>query len=138
MISAGVQPMNGPTGLIFAMRSRYRNQSNGTEAFFDEADTAFSGTDSSATEAELGSGYVANSDGASVGFGTTAQSGTNPGLLSPDSDATQLAYRVGRGMDTEDAEGLGEGNNGLQPDGFLNREGHRYCKVTCSESRIQP
>src|SRR6056300_1042223 len=38
---AGVQPMNGPTGLIFAMRSRYTNQS-GTEAFFDEPDSAFS------------------------------------------------------------------------------------------------
>ena len=34
---AGVQPMNGPTGLIFAMRSRYENQS-GTEALFNEAD----------------------------------------------------------------------------------------------------
>ena len=33
---AGVQPMNGPTGLIFAMRSRYTGQS-GTEALFDEA-----------------------------------------------------------------------------------------------------
>src|SRR6056300_1818096 len=41
---AGVQPMNGPTGLIFAMRSRYNNQS-GTEAFFNEVDTAFSGQD---------------------------------------------------------------------------------------------
>ena len=41
---AGVQPMSGPTGLIFAMRSRYTNQS-GTEAFFNEADTAFSGQD---------------------------------------------------------------------------------------------
>jgi hypothetical protein len=39
---AGVQPMSGPTGLIFAMRSRYTNQ-NGTEAFFNEADSAFSG-----------------------------------------------------------------------------------------------
>jgi hypothetical protein len=39
---AGVQPMSGPTGLIFAMRSRYVNQ-NGTEAFFNEADSAFSG-----------------------------------------------------------------------------------------------
>ena len=39
---AGVQPMNGPTGLIFAMRSRYNDQS-GTETFFDEVDTAFSG-----------------------------------------------------------------------------------------------
>ena len=35
---AGVQPMNGPTGLIFAMRSRYKTQ-GGTEALFDEADT---------------------------------------------------------------------------------------------------
>jgi len=40
---AGVQPMTGPTGLIFAMRSRYTNQS-GNEAFFDEPDAQFSGT----------------------------------------------------------------------------------------------
>jgi hypothetical protein len=40
---AGVQPMSGPTGLIFAMRSRYTNQT-GTEALFNEADTSFSGT----------------------------------------------------------------------------------------------
>ena len=44
---AGVQPMNGPTGLIFAMRSKYGTQ-NGPETFFDEVDTGFSGTDSSA------------------------------------------------------------------------------------------
>ena len=41
---AGVQPMSGPTGLIFAMRSRYTSQS-GNEAFFDEPDAQFSGTD---------------------------------------------------------------------------------------------
>ena len=40
---AGVQPMTGPTGLIFAMRARYQNQS-GSEAFFNEANTAFSGS----------------------------------------------------------------------------------------------
>jgi hypothetical protein len=107
---AGVQPMNGPTGLIFAMRSKYGTQ-NGPETFFDEVDSAFSGSDSSATEAEQGSGYVSGSDGTSVGFGTTAQGGTNPGLLSPDANSTQLAYKVGQGMDTEDAEGLGEGSN---------------------------
>ena len=44
MTLAGVQPMNGPTGLIFAMRSKYTNQA-GTEAFFDEADTTFSATE---------------------------------------------------------------------------------------------
>ena len=40
---AGVQPMSGPTGLIFAMKSRYTAQ-DGTEALFDEADTDFSGS----------------------------------------------------------------------------------------------
>ena len=38
----GVQPMTGPTGLIFAMKSRYSTQ-GGTEALFNEADTGFSG-----------------------------------------------------------------------------------------------
>ena len=39
---AGVQPMTGPTGLIFAMRSKYSTQ-GGSEAFYGEADTDFSG-----------------------------------------------------------------------------------------------
>ena len=38
----GVQPMTQPTGLIFAMKSRYTAQ-NGTEALFNEADTDFAG-----------------------------------------------------------------------------------------------
>jgi hypothetical protein len=42
---AGVQPMTGPTGLIFAMRARYVNQT-GSEAFFNEANTMFSGVGS--------------------------------------------------------------------------------------------
>jgi len=42
---AGVQPMTGPTGLIFAMRARYDSQS-GSEAFYNEANTIFSGTPS--------------------------------------------------------------------------------------------
>ena len=42
----GVQPMSGPTGLIFAMKSRYTAQ-DGTEALFNEADSAFSGSASS-------------------------------------------------------------------------------------------
>ena len=42
---AGVQPMTGPTGLIFAMRARYANQT-GTEAFYNEANTIFSGNTS--------------------------------------------------------------------------------------------
>ena len=42
---AGVQPMTGPTGLIFAMRARYNNQT-GSEAFYNEANTIFSGNTS--------------------------------------------------------------------------------------------
>ncbi len=106
---AGVQPMNGPTGLIFAMRSKYATQ-GGPEAFFDEVNTAWSAQDDD-LNAILGSGYVSGSDGANVGFGTTAQSGSNPGLLSPDSNATQAAYNAGQGMDTENAEGLGYGGD---------------------------
>ena len=99
---AGVQPMNGPTGLIFAMRSRFNNQT-GTEALFNEADSAFSGQDDGL---DVTSGFT---DG-SVGLGTTAQQGSNPGLLSgaaSPTDATQ--YNVGSGMRTDDAEALGNG-----------------------------
>ena len=72
---AGVQPMNGPTGLIFAMRSRYENQS-GTEALFNEANTAFSGQDAGG---DLTAGFA---DGA-VGLGTNVQAGDNPSVLNP-------------------------------------------------------
>jgi len=100
---AGVQPMNGPTGLIFAMRSRFTNQS-GTEALFNEADTAFSGQNEGF---DLTSGFTAT--GASnVGLGTTAQSGSNPGLLAATaSQANATDYNVGQGMRTDDAEDLG-------------------------------
>lgn len=47
----GVQPMSGPTGLIFAMRSRYINQTGG-EALYQEADTAFGGSGSSGATAQ--------------------------------------------------------------------------------------
>ena len=96
---AGVQPMNGPTGLIFAMRSRYANQS-GPETFYNEVDTAYSGQGSTFAETD---GWV---DG-SVGLGTTSQSGSNPGLLNPISGATSTTYNVGQGMRTDEAEALG-------------------------------
>jgi len=49
----GVQPMTGPTGLIFAMRTRYAGQ-GGTEAFFNEANTQFSGANGAVTAAIAG------------------------------------------------------------------------------------
>ena len=96
---AGVQPMSGPTGLIFAMRSRYTNQS-GTEAFFNEPDTAFSGQNEGF---DLTNGMT----GAAAGLGTTVQSGTNPSVLNPTGTADKTAYSVGQGMRTDDAEDLG-------------------------------
>ena len=96
---AGVQPMSGPTGLIFAMRSRYTNQS-GTETFYNEVDTAFSGQDSSFGLAGFGS--------TAAGIGTTTQAGTNPSVLNPVGGAgDQTAYNVGQGMVTGDSENLG-------------------------------
>ena len=57
----GVQPMTGPTGLIFAMKSRYSTQ-GGTEALFDEANTAFSGAASGDTGSEGSSDPFAAED----------------------------------------------------------------------------
>ena len=100
---AGVQPMSGPTGLIFAMRSRYTNQS-GTETFYNEVDTAFSGQDDGLDE-------TAGMSDAAAGLGTTAQAGTNPAVLNPVGTATSTDYNVGQGMVTGDAENLGSGAN---------------------------
>jgi len=104
---AGVQPMNGPTGLIFAMRSRKDSQS-GDETFFDEVDTAFS-AQNDGNDLTQGSYTDQASDGASVGFGTTspgANQGNNPGALNA-SGGAQTDYAVGQGMQTGDAEALG-------------------------------
>ena len=76
---AGVQPMTGPTGLIFAMRSRYSSQT-GTEAFYNEADNDFSG-------------------------GNTQMQGTNPAVLN---DAAPGTYVSGVAMQTSAAEALGD------------------------------
>jgi hypothetical protein len=80
---AGVQPMTGPTGLIFAMKSKYATQ-GGTEAFFDEANTGFSGTGTQqadptglggVTDAVAGEGIVNETDvlsGLGLGLSTAA------------------------------------------------------------------
>ena len=101
---AGVQPMSGPTGLIFAMRSRYSSQ-GGTEALFDEADTAFSGQSANFDN-------TAGFTNGGVGLGTTAQGGSNPGLLNPEGSQTGTTYSVGQGMRTDEAENLGDGTEG--------------------------
>jgi len=75
---AGVQPMTQPTGLIFAMKSRYSTQ-GGTEALFNEADTDFSGTGTHA-----GSTWNPSSNTTGTGLSTAAgerlgQGGTGDG-----------------------------------------------------------
>jgi len=69
---AGVQPMTQPTGLIFAMKSRYSTQ-GGTEALFNEADTDFSGTGTHANDAGN------NTASATTGTGLTTAAGERLG-----------------------------------------------------------
>jgi hypothetical protein len=97
---AGVQPMSGPTGLIFAMRSRYKSMS-GTEAFYDEPDSAFSGQNFTRN-------LTAGMTDTAAGMGTTSQSGSNPAALNPISSASSFGYDVGQGMTTANAEALGD------------------------------
>ena len=100
---AGVQPMSGPTGLIFAMRSRFTSQS-GTEAFYNEVDTTFSGNDSNSDE-------TAGFTDTPAGFGSASQQGSNPAILNPVGTAATPGYNVGQGLVTGDAENLGSGAN---------------------------
>jgi len=111
---AGVQPMSGPTGLIFAMRSRLTSQS-GTETFYNEVDSAFSGQDAGYDI----TGTASFADGP-VGFGTTNQTGTNPSALNPVGTASTNTgvYNVGEGMATGSAENLSTGNNAFNQMAF--------------------
>ena len=86
----GVQPMTGPTGLIFAMKSRFGTQ-GGTEALFNEADSDFSSRDAAS---DTGS--------------TSVQAGTNPSVLN---DSPAGTYTTGDGMSTAQAETLGDGTD---------------------------
>jgi len=79
---AGVQPMTGPTGLIFAMRSKYTNQA-GAEAFFNEANTGFSGD-------------AANPNGTSTGASAFGDVVTGKGMTTAAAEA--LGDGVGAGF----------------------------------------
>ena len=81
----GVQPMTGPTGLIFAMRSHYSNQ-NGSETFYNEVNTAFSSVVGGANT--IGDKHVGTS---------------------PTGDVN--TYNYGQGMSTAQSEALGSTGN---------------------------
>jgi len=94
----GVQPMTGPTGLIFAMRSRYTNQT-GAEAFYNEANTGYSTV-------------VAGTN--TVG---QQQVGTLPGNTSVTANlAGTNTYNFGSGMSLAQAEALGTSGNVAFPE----------------------
>jgi hypothetical protein len=90
---AGVQPMSGPTGLIFAMKSKYSTQ-GGTEALFDEADTDFSGTGTHQAD-PTGLSGVTDAD--------------TDGTIADEADTVST---YGEGLATSAAERLGVGETG--------------------------
>ena len=103
----GVQPMTGPTGLIFAMRSRYSTQ-GGTEALFNEANTTFSGSASGNSASRF---VVGNASSA------RSQEANDPTLRA--SAATSGSYTVSTGMTRARAEALGDGStNGFNEMAF--------------------
>ena len=88
----GVQPMTGPTGLIFAMKARY-GQGNTTtrEALFNEAETNFSGDSSGTHDSDNASGF----------------NGIDSAAQDSNLDDQRLTDIFAGGMETGDAEGLG-------------------------------
>ena len=92
---AGVQPMTGPTGLIFAMRARYNGQpSSNPEAFFNEANTIFTGANSFSNPY----GFTGNnfSDVSTNTQTQTATANTTSGIAMP----TALAEYLGSDNNT--------------------------------------
>jgi hypothetical protein len=100
---AGVQPMTGPTGLIFAMKSRYDAGTTGsTEALFNEANTRHAGTKSTAAVSQEGSGLDVTNAG-------------SPNTIDSDR-VTDLATAA---MSTDSAEALGDSaSNAFEQMGF--------------------
>ena len=103
----GVQPMTGPTGLIFAMRARYDTQA-GTETFYNEVDTGHSargGANAGNTEA----GYTFANN---VGGAATNQNGPVGAL----NNASGALYNFAGGVQTSLAEALGSNNTTIFPE----------------------
>jgi hypothetical protein len=98
---AGVQPMTGPTGLIFAMRARYTGQGTGNaEAFYNEANTVFTGANTGTQYNEYGFSGNTASDTSNNYFASTfgAPGGANN-------------FTTGIGIQTSMAEYLGSDSN---------------------------
>ena len=96
----GVQPMSGPTGLIFAMKARYgAGATSSREALFNEAETQFSGDRSGTHDSDNASGFNGISDDSVTGSRTVDSS----------VDDSRLTALTATGMTTAAAEALGDG-----------------------------
>ena len=123
---AGVQPMSGPTGLIFAMRAMYDGPKGPNEALFDEADSSFSGnhgnfdatataangynTVPGATPAETDPGLLESADSAAG----AAQDASNPG----GADYDPVLADLGSQLTTGNLESTGESGKEFRQMGF--------------------
>jgi hypothetical protein len=114
---AGVQPMSAPTGLIFAMRSRYDGVTLGKEALFQEPFAQYSGAGNTSFGAAFGT--TGASSGVDPTYGGTGQaggfgsSGLTFGIRNSSFDMASF-----RGMLTGDGEGLGSGTKVFREMGF--------------------
>ena len=104
----GVQPMTGPTGLIFAMRSTTGTNrdinNSGVETFFNEVNSEHS------------------SENSANGLASNTQTGSNPGLLADGAGQYTIG---GQGMTTAQSEALGDGSTN-----HFNEMGFSIEKVT--------
>ena len=103
---AGVQPMTGPTGLIFAMRTNYGTErapasGNYREAFFNEPNAGFSG----------GAGQDLAEYDPNASDATNDAQGNNPGLLNDSPAGTYEQTGDATGMTTATVEGLDDSEN---------------------------
>ena len=104
---AGVQPMSGPTGLIFAMKSRYKTQ-GGTEALYNEAQTDFSSSSFNGSTATNKNGTHGGDSSSLPGTDSTINAGGSGTTGTSGSDTVADPFGVGGGMTTAEGEALGD------------------------------
>jgi len=112
----GVQPMSGPTGLIFAMKSRYGGgNTSSREALFNEAETQFSGDSAGTHDSDDTSGFATADSARSGGVaGNLNEAGIDSSI-----DDERLTDLFAGGMTTANAEALGSsGSSSFHEMGF--------------------
>ena len=107
---AGVQPMSGPTGLIFAMKSRYTSMS-GTEALYQEANTSFSSSSFSGASGTAKNGTHGGDSSSLPGTDDVKNAGGAGTAGTTGADTVADPFGVGGGMTTAEGEALGDASS---------------------------